>query len=72
MEGADIPALMGSEKTIKRCKPKLALSIYHNIEDLWEIPLLVKKMVPEYKLFVRHHTTHLWDKILYAAIEGDC
>ncbi len=71
LEGADIPALIGSEKTIKRCKPKLALSIYHNIEDLWEIPLLVKKMVPEYKLFVRHHTTYLWDKILYAAIEED-
>ena len=71
LEGADIPALIGSEKTIKRCKPKLALSIYHNIEDLWEIPLLVKKMVPDYKLFVRHHTIHLWDKILYAAIEQD-
>ena len=71
LEGADIPALMGSEKTIKRCKPKLALSIYHNIEDLWEIPLLVKKMVPEYKLFVRHHTIYLWDKILYAATEQD-
>lgn len=71
LEGADIPALIGSEKTIKRCKPKLALSIYHNIEDLWEIPLLVKKMVPEYKLFVRHHTIYLWDKILYAAIDQD-
>lgn len=71
LEGADIPALEGAENTIKRCKPKLALSIYHNIEDLWEIPLLVKKMVPEYKLFVRHHTIYLWDKILYAAIEKD-
>lgn len=71
LEGADIPALIGAEKTIKRCKPKLALSIYHNIEDLWEIPLMVKKMVPEYKLFVRHHTLYLWDKILYAAVDKD-
>ena len=71
LEGADIPALKGAEKTIKRCKPKLALSIYHNIEDLWEIPLMVKEMVPEYKLYVRHHTIYLWDKILYAGIETD-
>lgn len=71
LEGADIPAIKGAERTIRRCKPKLALSIYHNIEDLWEIPLMVKEMVPEYKLFVRHHTTHLFDKILYAAIEDD-
>lgn len=71
LEGADIPALKGSEETIKRCKPKLALSIYHNIEDLWEIPLMVKAMVPEYRLFIRHHTIYLWDKILYAAIDED-
>lgn len=71
LEGADIPALKGSEQTIKRWKPKLALSIYHNIEDLWEIPLMVKRMLPEYRLFVRHHTIFLWDKILYAAIEED-
>lgn len=71
LEGADIPALRGAEKTIKRCKPKLALSIYHNIEDLWEIPLMVKAMVPEYRLFIRHHTIYLWDKILYAALDDD-
>lgn len=71
LEGADVPALRGAEETIKRCKPKLALSIYHNIEDLWEIPLMVKAMVPEYQLFIRHHTIYLWDKILYAAVNED-
>lgn len=71
LEGAEIPAIRGAEKTIKRNKPKLALSIYHNIEDLWEIPLLIKEFVPEYKLFVRHHTLSVWDKTLYAAVESD-
>ena len=32
---------------------------------------MVKRMLPEYRLFVRHHTIFLWDKILYAAIEED-
>lgn len=50
LEGAEIPAIKGAEKTLRTYKPKLALSIYHNIEDLWEIPLLVKEYVPEYKL----------------------
>lgn len=71
LEGADIPAIRGAKKTIQKYKPKLALSIYHNIEDLWEIPLLVKEYVPEYKLFIRHHTIYLWDKIMYAALEED-
>lgn len=71
LEGADIAALKGAEQTIKKCKPKLALSIYHNIEDLWEIPIMIKEMVPEYKFFIRHHTIYEWDKILYAGIEED-
>lgn len=71
LEGADIPAIRGAEKTIRKYKPKLALSIYHNIGDLWEIPLLIKEYVPEYKLFIRHHTVYLWDKIMYAAVEED-
>ncbi len=69
LEGADIAALHGAEETIKRCRPKLALSIYHEIDDLWDIPLLVKEYVPEYKLFIRHHTVYLWDKVLYAMVE---
>lgn len=71
LEGADIPAIMGAEKIIKENQPKLALSIYHNIEDLWEIPLIIKRFVPEYKLFVRHHSAYFWDKILYAALDCD-
>lgn len=71
LEGADVPAIRGAEQIIKQYRPKLALSIYHNIDDLWVIPLLIKAYVPEYKLFVRHHTTYLWDKILYAAVEED-
>ncbi len=71
LEGADIPAIWGAEKTIRKNKPKLALSIYHNIEDLWEIPLMIKNFVPEYKLFVRHHSAYFWDKILYAALDCD-
>lgn len=68
LEGADIPSIKRAEKTIRTYKPKVALSIYHNIEDLWEIPLLVKEYVSEYKLFIKYHTRYLWDKIMYAAI----
>lgn len=71
LEGAEIPAIRGAENTIKKNKPKLALSIYHNIEDLWEIPLLIKEYVPEYRLFIRHHTGSVYDKTLYAALDQD-
>lgn len=70
IEGAEINALRGAEKLIQKYRPKLAISIYHRCEDLWEIPLLIHKMVPEYKFKVRHHTEALYDTVLYAYIEG--
>lgn len=66
VEGAEQHALRGCEKIIKANKPKLAICIYHNVDDLWEIPLEIKRMVPEYKLFVRHHTTGFGDTVCYA------
>ncbi len=68
VEGAEIAALNGARRIITENKPKMALSVYHRIEDLWEIPLLVKSMVPEYRFFFRHHSWELYDKILYATL----
>jgi FkbM family methyltransferase len=66
IEGAEIPALRGAENIIRRDKPKLAICIYHMIEDLWQIPLLIHELNPEYKLYIRHHTTKFWDSVIYA------
>lgn len=71
LEGADYKALLGAKNTILENRPKLALSIYHCMEDLWRIPLYIHELVPEYKLFVRHHNKNMWDKVLYAAVEED-
>lgn len=55
IEGSEYGALLGARETILRCKPKLAISLYHCGEDYYRIPLLVKEMVPEYKIAVRHY-----------------
>ncbi len=60
IEGSEYAALLGARETILRCKPKLAISIYHSGQDYYRLPLLVKEMVPEYKIAVRHHhKTHV-------------
>ena len=66
IEGAELDALHGMEKMIKRDKPKLAISIYHKPEDFWEIPLFIYKMVPEYNFILRHHHHRMHETILYA------
>lgn len=55
IEGSEYGALKGAKETILRCKPKLAISLYHCGEDYYRLPLLVKEMVPEYKIAVRHY-----------------
>ena len=69
VEGAEYKALEGAEKVIKECKPKLAISVYHKPVDIVEIPLLIMDMVPEYKFWLRHYSTNVYETVLYAVCE---
>ena len=55
IEGAEYDALLGAEQTIRRCRPKLAICVYHGYDDLWRIPLLIDSMVPDYTFCLRHN-----------------
>jgi FkbM family methyltransferase len=68
IEGAEIDALLGAKNTIINNKPKLAICIYHSNEHLYEIPLLIHEWVPDYKLYVRHHSDNRHETVLYAVI----
>lgn len=68
VEGAELESLKGAEKTIRRDKPKLAICIYHKPEDMWTIPLYIKELVPEYRLYIRHHTIDEIETVLYAVM----
>lgn len=66
IEGAEVKALWGAEEIIKIQKPNLAISVYHNIEHLWAIPLYLKHIVPGYKFFLRHHSPLEYETVCYA------
>lgn len=53
VEGAEKEALTGSISTIKKFCPKLKVALYHRNEDVFELPLLIKELNPDYKLFMR-------------------
>jgi FkbM family methyltransferase len=59
-------AIQGAAGIIAQHKPKLALGAYHALESIFEIPLLVNRICPDYQLFLRHNTYHLCDTDLYA------
>lgn len=66
VEGADFETLTGAKNTLKNFKPKLNFSAYHRFEDIFRLPLLIKKLNPEYKIYLRHHPyIPAWDTNLY-------
>ncbi len=66
VEGSEEEALLGSVQTIKKYKPRLIVSLYHRTGDLVSLPLMIRKIEPSYKMFLRHHPCiPAWDTNLY-------
>ncbi len=66
IEGAEHNAILGAEQAIKTWKPKMAVCVYHKREDLFDLLLLLKSFVPEYKFYMRHYTDNQTETVLYA------
>lgn len=68
IEGSELAALKGAEQIIRRQKPKLAICIYHKLEDVWKIPGLILEYCPEYRLYLRHYSISKTETVLYAVL----
>lgn len=66
IEGAELAALQGAERTIKNNHPKLAISVYHKFEDLLQIPQYIAKLDSSYKFYLRRHSHLVHELVLYA------
>ncbi len=66
VEGSEANALNGASEVIKRFKPRLIIAEYHRTEDMLELPLLIKRLEPKYKIYLRHHGyIPAWDTNFY-------
>ena len=67
VEGAEAAALRGSEKTIRLSRPRLKVACYHRSEDLFTLPLLLRRLAPDHRLFLtRCLSVPAWDLDLLA------
>lgn len=65
VEGADYETLLGMRKTLAD-KPKLNFAAYHRFEDIFRLPLLIRELNPDYRIYLRHHPyIPAWDTNLY-------
>jgi hypothetical protein len=53
IEGFEAEMLKGAEQTIKRNKPKIAITTYHTQNNPEEIISIIKEFVPEYNYYVK-------------------
>jgi FkbM family methyltransferase len=66
IEGGEPAALRGGAGVITKHAPVLAICLYHAQEHLWEIPLYLNKLMPDYQLFLRRYADECWELVCYA------
>ena len=65
VEGYEEEVLNGARNIVGGKGPKLAVSVYHKLRDLWEIPVWIRECNGGYRFYLRHHTEEIYDTILY-------
>lgn len=70
VEGSEMEALRGSEKTIHKNRPKLSVAVYHKPEDLLTLPRYIKELDLGYRMGFRQHTVLMCDATyIYCTID---
>lgn len=69
IEGAELDALKGARRTIEKYIPKLQISIYHKLSNLWEILEYIDGIAHGYTYYVGHHAIIPTETVLYAINE---
>ncbi|MBQ2973915.1 MAG: FkbM family methyltransferase [Clostridia bacterium] len=66
VEGTENEAIEGAEITLKEQKPKLNIALYHRSNDIFDLPLKIAQINPDYKFHIRRHPyIPCWDMNLY-------
>lgn len=66
IEGSELAALKGAEASIRRWRPRLAISLYHRPEDFHAIPLWLQSLDCGYHFYLDHYSIHQEETVLYA------
>ena len=67
VEGAEREAIEGSKNAILNNLTELCVSLYHRSEDIFELPLLIRELLPHHELYIEK-TPYIpaWEINLYA------
>ena len=66
IEGAEPEAMRGATRMISRCRPRLALCVYHRPDHLWSLSAAVEALDLDYAFLLRAHAHAGFDMVMYA------
>jgi FkbM family methyltransferase len=66
-EGYGLPIVRGAEKTLKKYRPVVSLSVYHNFDEFFGIPLLLGQWLPNYEFWWEFGTNDVtrWHELVF-------
>ena len=65
-EGSDMQVIEGLKNTIANYKPTISCALYHRNEDMFSIPIQLKKMYGDCEMYIRHFKYFpAWDTNVY-------
>jgi FkbM family methyltransferase len=65
IEGHEESALKGLRRTFEKYRPMLAVSAYHRPQDLYLLPLMLRRWDLDVDFYLRMHGSHCFDTVLY-------
>lgn len=66
IEGAEFVVLSGGHMLLSEKKPKLNIACYHRCSDIYKLPIMLNRINPDYKIYMRHHPyIPCWETNLY-------
>lgn len=66
VEGMELETLAGAADTLRRFRPKLALSAYHRLDDIPELMRHLRSLDLGYRFWLNHYRPHRQETVLFA------
>jgi hypothetical protein len=69
LEGAELEALKGGRELLRRDRPIVAATVYHNDDGIWRTPLWLIETLTDYRFLFRLHSWCGTGAVVYAIPE---
>jgi FkbM family methyltransferase len=65
LEAGEVAAIPCMQETIARYRPQMAISVYHYVNHMWDIPLALIAVCQDYHFYFDCYSWERWEGILY-------